>query len=144
MARRKSTPPVPIVPAAVPANEEHDAIVAAAVTLPVILGVYCLVRGDVVVYVGQSKDVLRRLYEHRRQSKFEQLGRKQFDRIAVFPCKDALETDRLESRLIAKLQPEYNLQGVENAGAKPRQWWKGLPSAEEIAAQLNAADAGSN
>lgn len=68
-------------------------------------GVYFLLDGDEVVYVGQSVNVYSRIGQHTG---------KRFDRYAFVPCPiDAL--DRLESLYIHCLRPRLN--GMQTNGA---------------------------
>lgn len=83
----------------------HDKICAMAVPIDSAwAGVYFLVLGDVVVYVGKSTNVGARLREHRRDKV------KTFDRVAYIQC-DASELDHLEKAYITKLKPKHNLTG---------------------------------
>lgn len=81
------------------------------------VGVYALLRNDVVVYVGQSKKMLGRIYAHRTNH-----GRKtmpswmpvslrgvQFDRVYVLPCR-LEDLDALERSLIDLYKPRYNIK----------------------------------
>lgn len=70
------------------------------------IGVYFLLDGDDVVYVGQAVDVYSRIGQHKD---------KRFDRYAFVPCPvDAL--DMLESLYIHCLRPRLN--GEQSNGAK--------------------------
>lgn len=73
-------------------------------------GVYFLMNGPDVVYVGQSVNVVRRLGDH--------LENKDFDSVRVIPCKPS-DLDNLEGFFIRFLRPRLNGGG---AGG-------GLPSA---------------
>lgn len=64
-------------------------------------GVYFLFRGDVVVYVGQSSNVLTRIGEH-ISDRF-----KLFDGVAFIKC-DCLNRLWLEKLYIDHFKPEYN------------------------------------
>lgn len=61
-------------------------------------GVYFLIKGTSVVYVGQSKNILRRVAQH---------PDKNFDRFAWVLC-DSNDLDRLEAEYIAMLGPKLN------------------------------------
>ncbi|MDE2102712.1 MAG: GIY-YIG nuclease family protein [Patescibacteria group bacterium] len=78
-----------------------EEIVDATIPLPLSSGVYFLLRGKEVVYVGQSIDMLGRISKHRRT-------RIQFDGFALFPCEPE-RMDKLESMYITALVPEYNI-----------------------------------
>jgi hypothetical protein len=83
-----------------------EEISAAALPWGGATGVYFLLDGDEVVYVGQSVNIYKRIAEHKD---------KKFDRFAYLPCaRDAL--DKLESIYIHVLQPKLN--GLWNCGAK--------------------------
>lgn len=68
-------------------------------------GVYFLIRGMKVVYVGQSRRVERRLVEHISNKNFL------FDRIYTFPAQPS-KLNAFESYFIEKLMPEYNVSDV--------------------------------
>jgi len=68
---------------------------------PRICGVYFLIEGRDVVYVGQSADVVRRVNEHLDR------GRKKFDSAMYLPCSLG-ELDELEEHFIKALKPRYN------------------------------------
>lgn len=84
----------------------HDEIAQAALPWAKAIGVYFLLDGDEVVYVGQSVSVYSRILQHTD---------KLFDRYAFVPCAvDAL--DRLESLYIHFLRPRLN--GNQRNGVK--------------------------
>jgi len=80
--------------------------------------VYMLVRRKVVVYVGKSKSLSRRLHEHcvrrgKAPAKKSYYGTSEyngvmFDQIFVRPCMMA-ELDTIEVVMIKKYQPKYNV-----------------------------------
>lgn len=74
-------------------------IAAARLPLPNRCGVYFLLRGASVVYVGQSVKVFSRVLEH--------MATKDFDGFAYVPC-DPKALDALESLYIHSLRPELN------------------------------------
>jgi len=74
-------------------------------------GVYFLISRGIVVYVGQSGSVMRRLGEH-----ISDLT-KSFDSIATIPC-DELNRLWLESQYIEKYKPLYNGMG-DKSGRTP-------------------------
>lgn len=83
----------------------EDEIAKAALPWAKASGVYFLLDGDEVVYVGQAVNVYSRIGQHTG---------KRFDRYAFVPCAvDAL--DRLESLYIHCLRPRLN--GVQANGA---------------------------
>ena len=76
----------------------EDEIVNAANTWKLATGVYFLIDGDKVVYVGQSVNVYARISQHHD---------KLFDSFAFIPCKKNL-LDSLESLYIHVLRPSLN------------------------------------
>lgn len=64
-------------------------------------GVYFLIHGEAVVYVGQSVNVITRIATHQTE------GRKTFDRYAYVPCPPHL-LDTMESLYIHALRPPLN------------------------------------
>jgi hypothetical protein len=82
-----------------------EEIAAAAQPWEKLSGVYFLLYGDEIVYVGQSVNVYSRIAQH---------ARKLFDRYAVVPC-HAGALDKLESLYIHLLRPKLN--GVQKDGA---------------------------
>lgn len=84
-----------------------DEIVAGALPVGPTCGVYFLVQGNEVVYVGQSRNVFVRVSTHAHG--------KAFDRYAYVPC-SATALDKLESLYIHVLRPRLN--GNVNAQEK--------------------------
>lgn len=68
---------------------------------PVICGIYFLMRGDQVVYIGQSINVVSRVCTHMRE------GKKNFDHFRYMPC-DFNDLDKIEASFISMFDPEYN------------------------------------
>jgi hypothetical protein len=64
-------------------------------------GIYFLIRGTEIVYVGQSKNLPVRIQQHRRKNGME------FDRFTVYPCAASL-LDKMEQHYIAMFRPPYN------------------------------------
>lgn len=79
----------------------REEIVSAAIARTSICGVYFLLDGMDIVYVGQSENIHKRLSDHIR------LKEKQFDAFHFIECHPAL-LDQLEHSYIAALQPKYN------------------------------------
>lgn len=79
-------------------------ILAAAVPLKGPEGVYFLIAAGVIVYVGQSIDINRRLHVHRRS------GRK-FDSYSWIAVAGQAERLRRETELIRMLRPDWNKSG---------------------------------
>lgn len=75
-------------------------IVSSSIPTRMASGVYFLLRGENVIYVGQSVDVLHRIARHRREGRM-------FDAFAYIECV-AADLDRLESSYIKALVPEEN------------------------------------
>lgn len=75
-------------------------------------GVYFLIRGGEVVYVGQSIDVLNRIARHRREGR-------QFDAYAYMECLRE-DLDRLERVYIRALVPEGNMSFGNRDVIRPR------------------------
>ena len=73
-----------------------------------ISGVYFLVSGDDVVYVGQSVSVQSRVIQHGGDPT------KVFSRAFYLPCPRS-ELDAVEQRYIELLKPKYNRQGYDGA-----------------------------
>lgn len=77
-----------------------EEILGSALPAESFCGVYFLIADGEVVYVGQSKDVFKRVSTHRS-------GDKQFDSFSYIACgKD--DVDRLEALYIAMLMPRHN------------------------------------
>jgi hypothetical protein len=90
-------------------------VLAAAIPMTLASGIYFLIRGGEVVYVGQSVDVLHRIARHRREGKV-------FDSFSYMEC-DPHQMDRLESLYIKAFVPEENLslgarQGLRRDGCR--------------------------
>lgn len=80
---------------------KHDEILGAGILSSMASGIYFLIRGQEVVYVGQSLDMLHRIARHRREGRA-------FDRYACLECKPE-KLDELESHYIAAFAPRDNL-----------------------------------
>ena len=83
-------------------------------------GVYALLYRRQVVYIGQSRLLLKRLYEHRNNYLRVRQGRSVagtpgkailFDDIKIYPCARE-DLDRIERLLIKTLNPKCNTRGV--------------------------------
>lgn len=70
-------------------------------------GVYLLLQGDRIVYVGSSEDMPTRVVAHRSNGR-------QFDRAYYISVPGAKDRARLEAILIATLRPEQNRAGMRN------------------------------
>ena len=82
----------------------EEEIVSGSMSIPTTCGVYFLIRGSVIVYVGQSINVHQRVMRHRAS--------KQFDRINVIEC-DEKDLNSLELLYIKKFKPILNILGVD-------------------------------
>ena len=81
----------------------------------IIAGVYFLFDGKDIVYVGQSADIFRRIYEHSSgRAKGE---KKKFDTWEYIEIPDEAERFRAENLLILALRPKYN---IDYSGANAR------------------------
>lgn len=72
-------------------------------SIPVQSGIYFLIREGVIVYVGKSGNVYRRVSDHTKT--------KEFDRISVIEC-SAESLDALERVYIKKFKPVLNIVGL--------------------------------
>lgn len=80
-------------------------------------GVYALLRGDEVIYIGKAKVLLQRLYAHWNMADRIRRGKMVSDRtnikhivftgFKVYPCLYS-DLDRVEKQMIAKYRPRYN------------------------------------
>lgn len=78
-------------------------------------GIYLLYAGDLLVYVGQTQNLIRRLADHRRE------GTKIFDTARVYHCDDLVSRLRIEGVLILQYLPRYNhalLLGIDGLTEK--------------------------
>lgn len=75
-------------------------------------GVYFLLNGDEVVFVGESDKLLQRLADHLVSRQFGHL----FDRYVVLPCSDGLRRP-IEREYITLLKPRYNITGFPKDAA---------------------------
>lgn len=80
---------------------KHAEILEAAVPLNKSSGIYFLVKGPEVVYVGQSVDMLHRIARHRREGR-------EFDSFACVVC-DSDKLDEMEAQYIAAFAPRNNV-----------------------------------
>lgn len=69
-------------------------------------GIYFLINGHTIVYVGQSKNVIRRIGQH---------NDKDFDRFAWVLCQPS-DLDKLEVAYIAKFNPPLNVMHANRQG----------------------------
>ena len=74
-------------------------------------GIYFLLDEDEIVYIGQSRDIRRRIGLHLSD------GCKRFNSIRFFKCSRA-RLDHNETRLIAFYRPKYNIVGVRGLVAE--------------------------
>lgn len=82
-------------------------IASARLDLPICSGVYFLLSGERVVYVGQSTKIFSRVLDHMKS--------KDFDGFAYVPC-NVNALDVLESLYIHTLRPELNAEWNKGKG----------------------------
>lgn len=79
-------------------------------------GVYILVAKGQVIYVGKSKEMLKRVYSHRNIYRAKRRGDVpswvtlpgiHFDQVFIQPCR-LEDLDALEAAMIEKYKPKYN------------------------------------
>jgi hypothetical protein len=75
-------------------------------------GIYFLIRGDAIVYVGQSVDIISRLAAHNADPS------KDFNRFAYVPCQRQ-DLNAVEEFFIKLFQPEHNRRGIAVNTAVP-------------------------
>jgi len=71
-----------------------------------ICGIYFLIHEKKVIYVGQSTNIMKRLYEHKIRKSFKRI----FTSYFIVEC-DSSELTRLEYAYIKKISPSLNIQG---------------------------------
>ena len=71
-------------------------------TFVIVAGVYVLLRGVVVVYIGHAQCLARRIGQHREEKKIK------FDSVKVFPCAHKGRMLAMERRLIREHRPKWN------------------------------------
>jgi excinuclease UvrABC nuclease subunit len=62
---------------------------------------YLLFEKENVVYVGNSKNIYKRLKEHKYK--------KEFNSVQLFECKNEFVSKKIERQLIYELTPKYNV-----------------------------------
>jgi excinuclease ABC subunit C len=80
--------------------------------LPSTFGVYLFQQKNQIIYIGKSVNIKARVKSHLENAKIdrkESLIISQADKIDYFPCQNEFEALLLESRLIKKYQPKYNV-----------------------------------
>lgn len=78
----------------------EEIIDAARPLNPPIRGIYFLIESGSVVYVGQSADCVKRIWQH--------LPEKKFDSFSIFAVPVGVPLDALETAHILKYTPKYN------------------------------------
>ena len=76
---------------------------------PVLDGVYFLIKNHEVIYVGQSKDIYRRISEHRTGTPKRKGPPKDFDTWEYFETESDEQKEVLEYFLIQLLKPKLNV-----------------------------------
>lgn len=71
------------------------------VTPPKLCGIYFLMQGDQIVYIGQSHDLIQRAMLHRNEAT------KEYDSVRYLECPAGI-LDELELTLILIFHPKYN------------------------------------
>lgn len=69
-------------------------------TRPIVCGVYMLFREQRLIYVGRSRDIYRRVDDHRSNGR-------EFDYAAVTPCPEA-DAPWIEAAMIKAMEPAQN------------------------------------
>lgn len=93
--------PTRVLEANVAIPYKHKEILEAAVPFQRASGIYFLIKGLEVVYVGQSLDLLHRIARHRREGR-------DFDGYAHIACAPE-KLDELEAQYIAAFAPRHNM-----------------------------------
>lgn len=99
----------PLAEGAIPESIQHIKGLKNLSTYPP--GIYFLVDGDEVVYVGQSMHPATRLKEHDRD------GRKTYTHAFLLPTPES-DLNDLETLLIAQLRPKFNAIGYQKHSEK--------------------------
>jgi hypothetical protein len=84
------------------------------VTSILVAGVYVLLFGIIIVYVGQARCLAVRIGQHREQGKIK------FDSAKIFPCEHRGRRNSVEKSLIKKFNPKYNVRHNEYGKPKKR------------------------
>jgi hypothetical protein len=90
---------------------KHAEILEAAVPCAKASGIYFLIKGSEVIYVGQSLDMLHRIARHRREGK-------DFDGYACVEC-EIDKLDEMEAQYIAAFAPRKNMSFGRHRAATP-------------------------
>lgn len=91
-------------------------------------GVYFLIKNGVVVYIGESNNILMRIGQHIAE------GVKDFDSFEIYPTSDR---KRLEGFLIMAFKPKYNISGGGNQNKYLEDWFPSMDAKEVIDAYEN-------
>jgi hypothetical protein len=105
-----------IVEAMYAAPLTYDEIVNGTIPVSVVCGIYFLVRGERIVYVGQSTNALRRIMRHLDNGVA-------FDSFCINPCPKE-DLDKMEAVYITAFYPEGNM----SLGRAPRGIVARMPS----------------
>jgi|SRR6185369_4756615 len=96
-----------LIEAGLPIDEtkllDVDDLMERAIQLSNASGIYFLLAGGRVMYVGQSTNLWRRIEDHKK------IGFRGFDSYAFLPC-SAADLGTLEARYIDKFQPPWNIR----------------------------------
>jgi predicted GIY-YIG superfamily endonuclease len=74
------------------------------VTSVLVSGVYILLCGIIIVYVGQARCLSVRIGQHREEKKIK------FDGVKIYPCEHKGRRLAMERLLIRKYQPKWNVK----------------------------------
>lgn len=84
-------------------------------------GIYIFYHNDIPIYVGQTKDFKKRLYQHYYQTFSNKSPRPLYEYLRnykdeiMFDVYPTEERDEEEKRLIDELNPKFNVQGKKNS-----------------------------
>jgi len=103
LAAAKRTPAKPVLEfAKLSQLKSESEIVSAATAIDLHAGIYFLIRGEKIVYVGKSLNVHSRIAAHRPS--------KEFDKVHIITCRQE-SLGQLESMYIKSFNPELNVAG---------------------------------
>lgn len=98
-------------------------------------GIYIFYHNDIPIYVGQTKDFKKRLYQHYYQTFSNKSPRPLYEYLRnykdeiMFDVYPTEERDEEERRLIDELNPKFNVQGKKNSMVD---WLEGYEGKEYI------------
>jgi len=86
---------------------------------PRIAGVYFLFKDNNLVYIGETKDIYRRIAEHTAGKKCNGVLKSSFDRWEFIEIENNASRKRAEEMLITMLQPEWNIAYLGGCTIEP-------------------------